>query len=364
MAILTPGLIIRDTYEVERLLGEGAFAEVYRVKHRFLGRQALKLFKVPGMTFEEIELVMGEAVLLSQIGHPNIIRVFDANIFETPKGDYGFFTMEYVAGGSLDKFWQGYGPTLIPIEITVDLIRQLCRGIAVGHSENPPIIHRDIKPQNVLVGYDGEGLRVRVSDFGLAKRVNPLTFYASARGTINFKAPEVFSNPLQDSCTGDVWAIGTTMYLLLTDQLPFPEIVDEPTFSRKSFEHPIEPPTNYNMECDQNLENICLRSLSINPRDRYKNAVELLKEMENWKPTTLRKQINNVKETSKESLGDYSPIHEEDGRKLSVKALELAKKPSKLPQAADMMEESFQKFPPLRQEYEDLVKLWRRGISY
>jgi len=364
MAILTPGLMIRETYEVERLLGEGAFAEVYRVKHRFLGRQALKIFKVPGMTFEEIEQVMGEAALLSQLGHPNIIRVYDANVFETPKGNYGFFTMEYVAGGSLDKFWQSFGRSLIPIETTVDLIRQLCRGIAVGHSENPPIIHRDIKPQNILVGYDGDGLRVRVSDFGLAKRVNPLTFYASARGTINFKAPEVFSNPLQDSCAGDVWAIGTTLYLLLTDQLPFPEIGDESVFNRQSFERPIEPPSNVNFEVDDELEKICLRALSINPKYRHKDANELLKEMENWKPAQLIKPRTNIRETSKESLGDYSPFHEEDGHKLCAKALELAKKPSQLSQAADLMEESFQKYPPLREKYQDLIKLWRRGISY
>ena len=76
------------------------------------------------------------------------------------------------------------------------------------------------------------------------------------------------------------------------------------------------------------------------------------------------KQRTNVKETSKESLGDYSPFHEEDGQKLCTKALELAKKPSQLSQAADLMEESFQKYPPLREKYQDLIKLWRRGISY
>ena len=79
MRLLEDGQVIRDTYEVERFLGEGAFPEVYRVKHRFLGRQAMKVFKRVGMDLKEIEEMLGEAILLSQIGHPNIVRVFDAN---------------------------------------------------------------------------------------------------------------------------------------------------------------------------------------------------------------------------------------------------------------------------------------------
>ena len=104
MTILHEGQIIRGTYRLDRQLGKGAFAEVYRVKHRFLGRQAMKVFKTVGMTMEEIEQLMGEAIILSRMGHPNIIRVFDANVTETSRGICGFFTMEYVAGGSLEQF--------------------------------------------------------------------------------------------------------------------------------------------------------------------------------------------------------------------------------------------------------------------
>ena len=90
MRLLEDGQTIRDTYEVERFLGEGAFAEVYRVKHRFLGRQAMKVFKRVGMNLDEIHDMLGEAILLSRIGHPNIVRVFDANVFETPNGTCGY----------------------------------------------------------------------------------------------------------------------------------------------------------------------------------------------------------------------------------------------------------------------------------
>src|SRR5262245_120097 len=124
---------VRDTYEVQRFLGEGAFAEVYRVKHRFLGRQAMKVFKRVGMNLDEIHDMLGEAILLSRIGHPNIVRVFDANVLETPQGTCGYFTMENIPGGSLDKFWRSFGVSLVPIDTTIDLIKQVCRGIAQGH---------------------------------------------------------------------------------------------------------------------------------------------------------------------------------------------------------------------------------------
>jgi len=163
MGILSDGQIIRGTYEVERYLGEGAFAEVYRVRHKFLGRQAMKVFKREGMTLTEIEEILGEAVLLSRIGHPNIIRVFDANVLETPAGLCGFFTMENVPGGSLDRFWRSYGLHFVPIETTVEIMKQVCRGMSLAHAEDPPIIHRDIKPQNILVGYEADGLRVTSS---------------------------------------------------------------------------------------------------------------------------------------------------------------------------------------------------------
>ena len=129
MSLLEEGQTIRETYEVERFLGQGAFAEVYRVKHRFLGRQAMKIFKRAGMTIAEIEEMLGEAIMLSRIGHPNIVRVFDANVIETPRGLCGFFTMENVPGGSLEKFWHSYSNNSVPVETTVDLIKQVCRGI-------------------------------------------------------------------------------------------------------------------------------------------------------------------------------------------------------------------------------------------
>lgn len=364
MAILTEGQNIRDTYEVERFLGEGAFAEVFRVKHRFLGRQAMKVFKAAGMTLLDIEDALGEAIMLSRIGHPNIVRVFDANVVQTPKGLFGYFTMENVAGGSLDKFWQSHGTEFVPIETTIDLIKQVCRGLSVAHREQPPIVHRDIKPQNILVGYETDGLRARVSDFGLAKRVNPLTLLATAAGTITFKPPETFTESKGDSCAADVWALGVTLYLLLTDQLPYNVPTDLGWGSNKLFKDPIRPPSEFNADVNSALDEIVAKALRFEMSERYHNAMEMLDALERWKPgqrPSSSKQM--VPDFSKEALGHPQlSRNEELGDEMAKQSIEL-KRQGRLSEAADMMEEAFNKWPNLRHKYAPQVKLWRCGIS-
>lgn len=367
MPLLQEGENIKGTYEVERFLGEGAFAEVYRVRHRFLGRQAMKLFKRVGMTQDEIEEILGEAILLSRIGHPNIVRVFDANVFETPKGICGYFTMENVSGGSLDKFWRSYGADFIPIETTIDIMRQVCRGLAVAHAEKPPIIHRDIKPQNILVGYEADGLRARVSDFGLAKKVNPLTLLATAAGTLGFKPPEAFSKTKADSCASDVWALGVTLYLMLTDQLPFEVDPALGWSSTEAFEKELVPPSSWNMDVDMGVEKIVLRCLEMDPAKRYQTAKDLLDALGTWKKSTPSKELCPKKaissEDSKSGLGAYSPIDQEEGQHLARLAIRKARNEGRLFEAADIMEEAFNKSPSLREKYANQVRLWRCGIS-
>lgn len=365
MALLNENQQIGTTYVVERFLGEGAFAEVYRVRHRFLGRQAMKIFKRIGMTQPEIEEMLGEAILLSRIGHPNIVRVFDANTMDTPKGICGYFTMENVSGGSLDRFWRSHGAKLVPIETAVDIIRQVCRGLAVAHKESPPIVHRDVKPQNILVGYEADGLRARISDFGLAKKVNPLTLLATAAGTLSFKPPEAFDQPKGDSCAADVWALGTTLYLLLTDTLPFNVDPDLGWSNDRAFEAEVTPPSEYNLDVDNKLESIVLKCLHKIPSNRYGTARHLLDALDHWKhvPAKIDVVTRTSSMHSKMILGTHSPPDQEAARQLVRQAIEKARKEGCLMDAADIMEEAFNKSPSLRQKYASQVRLWRCGVS-
>jgi len=365
MTLLGPDDTVGNVYRVERFLGEGAFAEVYRVRHRFLGRQAMKVLKTPGMGISEIEGLLQEAVILSQIGHPNIIRVFDANILQIASGTYGYFTMEYVAGGSLEQHWKSYGMRLMPAGTSVEIVVQACRGIATAHAAVPPIVHRDIKPQNIMVGYEADGLRVRVSDFGLAKHANPLTLMVSARGTRCFKAPETFVDAQKDSRAGDTWALGCTLYLLLTDRLPFFQAGDGEIFDGSLFQRPLMPPSHLNVDVDERLEGIVLRSLGLQPGDRYPTAHEMLEDLQTWVPAkrTPKKAPRVEARTSSKQFGP-AEIHpdKELASQMAREALDLARQPGKLAEAADLMEEALNRWPDLREQYEYQIKLWRRGI--
>ncbi len=276
--------------------------------------------------------------------------------------------MEHISGGSLDKMWRSYGNRFMPIETAVDLIRQVCRGIAQAHGEKPPIIHRDIKPQNILVGYEAEGLRARVSDFGLAKQVNPLTLLATAAGTLAFKPPEAFERNKSDSCAADVWAIGTTLYLILTDRLPYPaaEGTSWGTGAKVAFEAPFTPASELRPDVDDELNRLIAKTLEKQPEKRHANARELLSALEGWKPTedarVSRTRNTTSSGPSKMTLGMASPPDDRGGQDLAKRAVAVGRA-GRLGEAADLMEEAFNKSPDLRSRHANQVRLWRCGIS-
>ncbi|TDD54111.1 serine/threonine protein kinase [Nonomuraea terrae] len=338
MALLNSGDRVTDTLVIDRLLGEGAFAEVHRVRHAYLGLQAMKLFKKVA-SLEETHRMLDEARLLSTLGHANIVRLFDANTVQTPEGLRGFFTMEYVPGGSLESLLRAY-PNGVPTAVAVDVVEQIASGLAVAHEHDPPILHRDVTLANVLIGYDGSAIRVRVSDFGLAKRADPVTRTASARGTLAFMAPEVLSNQGY-SCASDVWSMGTIAYLLLTDHLPYGETGRYSSYSFARFTRPLLPPSRYNADVDAGLDEIVLATLALDPRDRPANARVLA--------DALRARR-------------ASPSGRERARHLADEALRLHRVPGELQRAADLLEEAIDLWPHLRERHLPRLLLWRKGV--
>jgi serine/threonine-protein kinase len=360
LPLLEDGEPLLGVYQVERFLGEGAFAEVYRVQHRFLGRQAMKVFKAPARSAEEVRKHLAEALLLSRIGHPNLIRVFDANVLQRPCGMVGFFTMEYVAGGTLDHYWRSSGGRLMPVEEVVAIMRQVCAGVAVAHAETPPIIHRDIKPQNILVGYDGAGLRIRVSDFGLAKQADPLSLLVSARGTLSFKPPEAFHD--MDSTAADVWALGTTLYLLLTDAVPYPEVDGRDLNDAARFLSTLRPASTLNVHVDEELEGIIGRCLAKRPRDRFAHAEALLGALNKWRPKTEPVAPGAASVSAVEAAAACGTPSDGTVRQRLEEALRLATNAGSLMTAADLLEQVLNDSPELRDQYESQLRLWRRGV--
>jgi serine/threonine protein kinase len=148
-ALLRQGQRINSALVVDRRLGEGAFAEVCRVRHHILGWQAPKPFRHVA-SLEATSRMLDEARILSTLGHPDIIRVFDAGTVQTSEGVRGYITMEYVAGGSLERLMESHSG-VVPVGEVTAVLRQAAEGLAVAHEPPHPIVHRDLSLANVLI---------------------------------------------------------------------------------------------------------------------------------------------------------------------------------------------------------------------
>ncbi|HEX8556974.1 MAG TPA: serine/threonine-protein kinase [Pyrinomonadaceae bacterium] len=355
MTLLEEGQPIRNgDFVVERFLGEGFFAEVYRIRHQIIDqRQALKIFKTPG-SVDEVRLMLDEARLLTGLGHRNIVRVYDAGIHQTGARSYGFFTMEYLEGGSLEQFRLQHQERLVPVPVTVGVLRQVCQGLGRAHGRRPPLIHRDIRPQNILIGEDEEGLRACLSDFGLAKHVNPLKLKASTKGAPCYRAPECYDDPQAASCAADVWALGLTAYLMLTDRFPYAG-ADLDEIKPEHFRRPLVPASSLNGGVDERLDRILARALAIDPAERYPHAMALLQDLEAWGRTG----VDAPRPAAPRPRPEADLSGEQEARPLVARALQLA--PSRLEEASQLLQRAMDAHPPYREQYKGLLKAWLSG---
>lgn len=344
MSLLENDEIIRDgNYRIERLIGAGAFAEVYRVEHQVFGRQALKIFKTPG-TDKEVKVMLDEAILLTKFRHTNIIRVYEAGIHKTNSGIHGFFTMEFFES-NLAAYRLLHKEHFVPVPVTVDILRQLCLGLSLTHASRPPLIHRDIKPPNILIEEQAGMPRVCISDFGLAKHANPLTLKASVRGSLAFRAPECHSDPQAASCAADIYSLGAIIYLMLTDRFPYSgadlDEIKPPYFKRQ-----LSPASRINAGVNERLDAILARALAVDPTKRYPNASAMLNDLEAYR-------ANNEK-----SETTFDP--EREAREMYEQVLELSRS-NLLNEAADLLEKAMNYFPPYREKYQGYLAALQAG---
>jgi serine/threonine-protein kinase len=327
-------------YVVEHFIGAGAFAEVYRVEHHLLGPQAMKIFKTPG-TIDEVRFMLEEARLLTGLGHPNIIRVFNAGIHNSSTGTHGFFTMEYLDGGNLANYRLKHEQRLIPVPVALDILRQVSLGLSCAHVRNPPLVHRDIKPQNILVEKSEKIPRVCISDFGLAKHVNPIILKASTRGTPSFRAPECAGDANAASCASDVWSLGLTIYLMLTDRFPYSG-ADLDDIRYEHYKRPLYPASKINGGIDKGFDAILTRALAIDPAERYPHVMALLCDLEEWQNKKMHATLP-VDQSAESEARDLLALTVKTSRDNTAEAAKLLKKAMEL-------------YPPFREEYRGLLK--------
>jgi serine/threonine-protein kinase len=335
------GEIVRDTYTIVRHLGSGAFGDVYLARHRCMGLQAMKVFAI-----EDGVDVLEEAYLLTKLSHPNIVRMFEANEFLCEGKRLGYFTMEYIEGGTLSEYLQSDVPGL-PERTTLAL--DILAGLAVAHSQNPPVIHRDISPSNILVDKSQRRPLAKISDFGMAKHVNPDSLVASAGGKYLYMAPESFLGT--HSTATDVYAVGIVVFEMLTGMHPF-DIRISPDADAKeiarivcaSRSQRIPVASKCNSEISPEWDSVLTAALAHEPELRPQTAQDFLSSL------------------SARATSDGEPEQFKRAMELAREAALLARQVATLDQAISLLERASQIDGNVAARYADRLSLWKSGI--
>jgi eukaryotic-like serine/threonine-protein kinase len=265
------GTLFDGRYKVIRRLGSGGMANVYLAEDQELGRRvAIKILNDRHAHDEQfVERFRREAKSAAGLSHPNVVSIYDRGEAE---GTY-YIAMEYLDGRSLKELIVSRGPA--PVPVAIDYARQILSALRFAHRNG--IVHRDIKPHNVLVG--GEG-RVKVTDFGIARAgaASQMTEVGSIVGTAQYLSPEQAKGTTVDQ-RSDIYSLGIVLYELLTGAVPFTG--DTPVeIAMKHISETPAPPSTLRPEVPHDLDLVVTRALAKDPADRYQSAEEMDADLE------------------------------------------------------------------------------------
>ena len=268
--MINRGDLIDNRYEIIKSIGEGGMANVYLAFDTILERQvAVKILRGDLADDEKfIRRFQREANSASSLRHPNVVEMYDVG---EDSGKY-FIVMEYVDGKTLKGLIKKRGP--LNLSEAIDIMLQLTSGIACAHDSY--IIHRDIKPQNVLILEDG---RVKITDFGIAMALNnhELTQTNSVMGSVHYLPPEQASGS-GSTIKSDIYSLGILMYELLTGKVPF-KGDNAVEIAIKHMKEAIPSVCKFNSAIPQSVENIILRACAKNPKNRYDSVADMYEDL-------------------------------------------------------------------------------------
>ncbi len=268
--MIIKGQLIDERYKIIKSIGEGGMANVYLAYDTILEREvAVKILR--GDLAEDEKFVrrfQREANSASSLKHPNIVEVYDVG---EDNGKY-FIVMEYINGKTLKSLIKKRG--VLTVEEVIDIMLQLTSAVSCAHDSY--IIHRDIKPQNVMILEDG---RVKITDFGIAMALNnnELTQTNSVMGSVHYLPPEQ-ANGSGSTIKSDIYSLGILMFELLTGKLPF-KGENAVEIAIKQMREPIPSVCEISPDIPQIVENVILRACAKNPKNRYDSAREMYEDL-------------------------------------------------------------------------------------
>ncbi|GIN91421.1 serine/threonine-protein kinase PrkC [Siminovitchia terrae] len=316
------GKRISGRYNIIKMVGGGGMANVYLARDMILDRDvAVKILRLDFADEEEfIRRFQREAQSATSLNHPNIVNVFDVG----EEDNIYYIVMEYVDGMTLKQYIQNYYP--ISVEKVIDIVKQLTS--ALEHAHYNHIIHRDIKPQNILIDHDGN---VKITDFGIAMALSAtsITHTNAVLGSVHYLSPEQARGGMATK-KSDIYSLGIVMFELLTGRLPFSG-ESAVSIALKHLQSETPPPTRWNPDIPQSVENIVLKATAKDPFLRYNSIEEMEKDLEtSLDPDRLQepkfiipedneatKAIPVITDEHVESLDDDTMIHQIDNKDIA-----------------------------------------------
>ena len=262
--------IFGGRYEVLERIGAGGMAIVYKAKDLLLNRVVtIKVLRDQFVTDEDfIRRFRREAQSAASLSHPNIVSVYDVG----KDGDTEYIVMEYVEGRNLKEIIREYAP--LSTDQSINLGRQITEAIQNAHEHH--IIHRDIKPHNILVTADGHA---KVTDFGIARAVSSatVTHTGDIIGSVHYLSPEQ-AKGLQSNEQSDIYSLGIILYELITGKVPYDGETPITIALKHLQEQPILP-SKINPRIEKEFESVIMRAIAKSPEQRYLSAKDLLEDL-------------------------------------------------------------------------------------
>jgi len=292
------GMLIADRYEILEKVGTGGMADVYKSKDHTLNRYvAVKVLK---QEFSEnanfVSKFRVEAQAAAGLMHPNIVNVYDVG---EEKGIY-YIVMELVDGITLKNYIAKRGRLGYKEAVTIAL--QVSMGLEVAHRNH--IIHRDIKPQNIIISRDG---KVKVTDFGIAKAATSDTITSNVMGSVHYTSPEQARGGFSDE-KSDVYSLGVTLYEMLTGEVPF-DGETTVAIAIRHIQEPMPSPRKINPDIPYSVDQIVLKCCEKSPDRRYQNMQELAADL---KMSISNPEGDFVKRYDPNDMGSTRMLTEEE----------------------------------------------------